>query len=62
MAEKFITVTELALKSRLSQPFVSNCVNGFGNPKPATIGRIAHALGVNVTDIIEKAGGTDKSK
>jgi len=62
MAERIITISELAFKAGLSRNFISNCINGKANPKPATIGKIARALNVPISEIIENAGGTDKSE
>ena len=52
MAERLITINELAAKLKLSQSLVSTYVNGIGNPKPATVGKIAHALETSVTEIV----------
>lgn len=58
MAEKIITVKELADVAGLSRVFVGSCVAGTANPKPATIGKIAKALNVPVQEIIETSAAT----
>jgi transcriptional regulator with XRE-family HTH domain len=58
MAEQIINAKELAQKAELSRAFIENCINGNVNPRPATIGRIANALNVPVTDIIEDGAAT----
>lgn len=58
MAEKIITVKELADTAGLSRVFVGSCVAGTANPKPATIGKIAKALNVPVQEIIETSAAT----
>ena len=58
MAEKIITVKELADKAGLSRVFIGSCVAGTANPKPATIGKIAKALNVPVQEIIENGAAT----
>lgn len=58
MAERIITVTELAEMAGLSRVFIGSCVAGTANPKPATIGKIARALNVPVQEIIETSAAT----
>jgi transcriptional regulator with XRE-family HTH domain len=58
MAEQIIDTNELASKSELSRVFIGSCIKGNANPKPATIGKIARALNVPVTDIIENGAAT----
>ena len=62
MAERIITTNELANITGLSRFLISNCIKGVANPKPATVGKIARALGVPVRDIIENAAATVKSE
>lgn len=58
MAEKIITVKELADMAGLSRVFIGSCIAGTANPKPATVGRIAKALNVPVQAIIEGGAAT----
>jgi len=55
MARNTITISELAKNSSLSRIFIGNCLKGNANPKPATIGKIAQGLGVDVTELLENA-------
>lgn len=52
MANSCITIGELSNKSGVSRTALNNFTSGKGNPKPATIGKIAKALNVNVEDLI----------
>lgn len=52
MARAKINLHELAKKANMPIPTVSN-VSIKGTCKPATAGRIAEALGVDVTEILE---------
>lgn len=61
MAEQFLTVTELATKAGLSRAFVTDCIKGNGNPKPASIGKLAKALNVAVQEIIMDAATSGES-
>ncbi len=54
MANACITIGELADKSRVSRTAINKFTTGKGNPKPATIGKLAKALNVSVEDLIEK--------
>ncbi|WP_094551531.1 helix-turn-helix domain-containing protein [Petroclostridium xylanilyticum] len=53
MANACITITELAEKANVSRPALTRLASGKSNPKPATLGKIAKALGVKVEDLIE---------
>lgn len=53
MARSCSTTVELAEKAQIPRPTVSAIVSG-RNSKPATIGKLAKALGVDVTEIIEQ--------
>lgn len=57
MANACITITELASKSNVSRPALTKCASGKSNPRPATIGKIAKALGVRVEELIESYEG-----
>lgn len=53
-AEAQITVTELGRLSGISPMTISRIINGVQSPRHATVGKIAHALGVKVEDLIEE--------
>jgi len=53
MANACITIGELAEKSGVSRTALTKFTAGKSNPKPATIGKIAKALGIKVQDLIE---------
>jgi len=57
MAEQVLTVKDLSAKSGLSRVYISDCILRSPNPKPATVGKIARALNVNVQEIIENVTG-----
>ena len=46
---------ELAKMAKISQPYLYDLENNRRGAKPETLERIALALGVNVTDLIQKA-------
>ncbi len=54
MAEKAVTVSDLANKTGISKVGVSRIKNGLQNARPATIGKIAKALNVPVENLIEE--------
>lgn len=54
MANACMTITELAEKANVSRPALTRLATGKSNPKPATLGKIARALGVKVEDLIER--------
>lgn len=53
MARACLTTNELATTAAMPLPTVNNVITGRG-VRPATVGRIAKALGVDVTEIIEQ--------
>lgn len=53
MMRKAYSATELSLKTGISTNSISKIKNGKRKCRPATVGRIAAALGVDVTEIIE---------
>jgi transcriptional regulator with XRE-family HTH domain len=53
MANACITIGELSSKSGISRTALNNFTTGKGNPKPATIGKIAKALNISVEDLIK---------
>lgn len=54
MAQSCKNPFQLAKEADCQYQTLRNAING-GNCKPATIGRIAAALGVDVTEIIESS-------
>lgn len=57
MANACLTTKELAEAAKMPRPSVNNVITG-RNVKPATLGKIARALGVPVTDILEQQEDT----
>ncbi|WP_195199835.1 helix-turn-helix domain-containing protein [Faecalispora jeddahensis] len=53
MAVKCMTVGELAERSGISRVALTRFTTGKNNPKPATIGKIAKALGVPVESLVD---------
>lgn len=53
MASKMFTLKELSKESGVSNVTIIRLKNGTQKPKPITVGKIAKALGVDVTEIIE---------
>lgn len=49
-----VTQTELASKAMISQPYLHDLENNRRGAKPETYERIAAALGVSVSDLIEQ--------
>ena len=56
MAIKSYSSLELSQCSGISQVTITRIKNGFQNPRPETVGKIARALNVNVEDLIMKEG------
>lgn len=54
MAKKLLTKKELCERSNLSQYGVHKILSGISSPTPATIGKLAIALGVSVEHLIGK--------
>jgi transcriptional regulator with XRE-family HTH domain len=52
MAAQCLTAEQLSTVTGVSQVSISRFRRGIQQPRPATIGRIAKALNVSVTDII----------
>lgn len=53
MANSCFSISDLAKKSKVSRVAIGNYLNGEGNAQPITIGKLARALDVPVTEIIE---------
>lgn len=56
MARKLMTINDLSNQSGITRIAIRKILSGVQNPKPKTIGRLAAALGVDVTEIIEAEG------
>lgn len=57
MARKCLNTLELCDRAGMKYQAFRRVSNGKVNCKPSTVGRIARALGVDVTEIIEADGG-----
>jgi len=53
LAKQQLSINEVCERSGLSRETFKQCRRGVRNAKPITIGKIAAALGVDVTEIIE---------
>ncbi len=53
MANKCMTINQLAAKSGVSRMSLANYTANRRNPKPSTVGKIAKALDVKVEDLIQ---------
>ena len=54
LADSGMTLKELYTVAKVSDKAMLNIRKGVSSPRPATIGRIAKALGVDVKDIIQE--------
>lgn len=52
MARTCLTVSEIAIKAEMPISTIKNVLKGKA-VKPATIGKVAKALGIDVTEILE---------
>ena len=52
MANACMNAAELQIKADMPRPTINNVIVG-RNVRPGTIGRVAKALGVDVTEILE---------
>lgn len=55
MARACMNTEDLAASAEMPRPTVNNVITG-RNVRPGTLGRIARALGVDVTEIMEGVG------
>lgn len=55
MARACLTSGELAKKAEMASSSISNVIAG-RSVRPATLGRVAKALGVSVSEILEEPG------
>lgn len=58
MANVCITAEELSKATELSTITITRIKNGFQEARPATVGKIAKALGVRVEELIETEAAT----
>jgi len=56
IARNQLTIAELGRKADVPTITVSQALRGTRNPTLRTIGKIAHGLGVDVTELIEQEG------
>jgi len=56
MARAQITDGDLCVKSGIAKPTLVTLKSGKRQPRPATVGKLAAALGVDPTEIIEREG------
>lgn len=58
MAKSCITLKALSLKSGIRQETIARIKKGVQDATPATVGKIAKALGVDVEELIENTAAT----
>ena len=58
LAKECMTYSDLSNKSRVSRITIQKVVNNKVEPRPATIGKIAKALGVTIQELIETDAAT----
>lgn len=54
LKEKRVTVVSLAGMIGITQPNMSNIVNGKSTPSLETLEKIANALGIDITELFER--------
>lgn len=59
LAEKGMLYKDMCIKAGISEVEFRKIRSGERNPKPATIGKIASALGVSIREIIVQEGDDD---
>lgn len=62
LARKQLSIQEVCKKSGIPRSTLVQVRKGLRNPLPKTIGRIAHALEVDVTSLIEDAATSGETK
>ena len=55
LARRQLSITEFCSQSQIPSVTIEKILRGVRNPRPKTIGRIASALNVDVTEIIQDA-------
>lgn len=58
MANACMSINDLAEKSDVSRNSIGKFISGRTEPRPATVGKIAKALGCKVEDLIESGAAT----
>ena len=58
LAKECMTYSDLSNKSRVSRITIQKVINNKVEPRPATIGKIAKALGVTIQELIETDAAT----
>lgn len=58
MANACISINDLAEKADVSRISIGRFISGKTEPRPATVGKIAKALGCKVEDLIEIGAAT----
>lgn len=58
LASSCMTLKELSVKSGVRQETIARIKNSLQNPNPATVGKIARALNVDVRELIENTAAT----
>ena len=59
LAKECMTYSDLSDKSKVSRITIQKMVNHKIDPRPATVGKIAKALKVDVGELIENTAATD---
>ena len=59
LAEKGMLYKDMCIKAGISEVEFRKIRSGERNPKPATVGKIASALGVSIREIIVQEGDDD---
>lgn len=54
LARACLTITELCAKAGVPYPSLAPVLAGKYDPKPKTVGKLARALGVDVTELLEQ--------
>lgn len=62
MANSCMNYKELSEATGMTQESFVRIKKGRQNPRPATVGKIAKALNVNVEDLVEQCCNTDQAK
>ena len=58
LAKECMTYSDLSIKSKVSRITIQKMVGNKVEPRPATIGKIAKALGVKIEELIETDAAT----
>lgn len=58
MANACISINDLADKAKVSRTSIGKFINGTVEARPATVGKLAKALGCKVEDLIDEGAAT----